>query len=527
MSKNVIVKGALILLIANIVVRIIGAIFRIPLARLLGDDGMGLFSAAHNIYTLVLLVVSAGFPIAISKMVAEATAKGHEREAKRIFYVSLAILSILGAAGTAALYFGAGWFANLIANSRTVLGLMAISPAVLLVAVASAYRGYFQGKQNMFPTALSQVMEAMGRLFIGYAIAAFMLNRWDYVHGAAGALYGVAAGSALSVILLFVTYLWDKRNQKSQPKPAKTAPTRKIRTITKELLWLAAPITIGAAAQSLIMFIDTFTITPLLQTIPGVTEADANRYFGRYSGFVLPVANLVPGLMIALFTPIVPAISAALTLGDKPKSHRIAQNYMRITMILALPAAVGLWMLADPIITTIFPDPPPGTGQLLALLTPTIALMALHAVTTAILQGHGRMGLPVIFLAIGALVKGVLNYTLIPILGISAAPIATNVCYALIVLLNIVAIMKVTRIKFNIIELLIKPVAASGILALVAIFSYQFIANLGISVRLSTLAAIMLAGVVYLIALFLLKAIKEEDIRSLPKGDRLANKLFK
>ncbi|MDR1101055.1 MAG: polysaccharide biosynthesis protein [Clostridiales bacterium] len=513
-TKNTFLKGALILTIANGIVKIIGAVFKIPLARLIGTDGMGLFNSAYTLYAFMFTIATSGFPIAVSKMVAEATARGNTREAKRIFYVSLMVLGILGAAGSCVLYFNAQNLAGILKNSRAYIGIMSISPAVFFVAISCAFRGYFQGKQNMVPTALSNIMEAAGKLLAGYALAMYML-RWGVEFGAAGAVYGVGFGTAMSALLLFVMYIYQ-RQRKIGTK------SRSIAAITKELMWLAIPVTLGACIQSITTVIDTFTITGRLQAIATYTEEMANSLYGAYSGFVVPIFGLPLSIVTALSISVVPSLSAALAVGDRAGGHRITASVLRVTTFFALPCAAGVFALADPIERAIFTTPPPEAGSLLTILAISILFASLLAVTSAVLQAHNRMSLPVIFMTIGGIIKAILNYALIPVYDIYAAPFATNVCYIVIVSLNIIAILRITKVKIPVGDILVKPFVASVALMAAAFAVINFMEGAGFGVRIGTFAAILAGGLAYVIMLFVVRAIKEEDIKLLPKGEKIA-----
>ena len=519
-QKSTFVKGAMILAIANLFVKIIGAGFKIPLTWLIGDEGMGLFSLAFNLYALMFTITTAGFPIAISKMIAESLAKENEKEAKRIFVISLIVLGILGGIGSAVLYFGAHSIAELfIKDSRVAIGIMAISPAVLFVAIAASFRGYFQGRKNMVPTALANIMEAIGKLVIGYIAAFFMLRLgMELASISAGALYGVSFGTALAALLLFCLFLWQKR--KAKPTSLQNKPnTRTWLSLAKELFIIAIPITLGACIQSLISTVDTLSITSRLQLIPGIDVNMASTMFGAYTTKAVTIFGLPLAIFGAFAIALVPTIASAIEKDDLNGAKRATNQILRMTSLFAVPCAVGVWALAEPILQTIYginniPDYAPG---LLKIISLSIFLSAFVSVPSAILQAYGKLRLPVIFMIIGGIVKLAINWNLLPIWGISAAPVATNVCYFIIAALNLIAVALVVKIKFDIMGTLVKPLIASAFLAIVAIQSYSFIQSL-IGVRLACLAAIALAGIAYLVILILTKGISKEDFAMIKKN---------
>lgn len=289
-------QGALVLGIASLIVKIIGAVFKIPLINLIGDDGSGYFNVAYQIYTFMFIVATAGFPIAISKMVAESMARNDETDAKRVFQTAISFLAVIGLVGSIILFVFAKQLAGLVGIPDAELGIKAISPAVFFVSLASSMRGYFQGRQNMFPTAGSEVIESSGKMVIGLLMASFFMGMTivpnldkviDFVtrqvdtahmrtvYASAGAIFGVTAGTLLSFLLLSVIYIClaigAKRHAKNiAPMTAAQEKLRPKRTILKELIMIAIPITIGASVSSLTTLIDMTTISRRLVTNPNV-----------------------------------------------------------------------------------------------------------------------------------------------------------------------------------------------------------------------------------------------------------------
>ena len=507
-KKSTFIKGAVILIIANLLVKLIGAAFKIPLTWLIGDYGMGLFNSAYTLYALLFTIATSGFPIAISKMVAESLAKGQEREARRVFTISLFVLGILGALGAAFLYFGAHVIASWMQNTDIAVGIMAIAPAVFFVAISCAFRGYFQGKQNMLPTGLSNIMEALGKLVIGY-IAAFFMLRWGIEMAAAGAIYGVAFGTALSSLLLFILFLWEKRGR---ILPKATAPLRSWGSLAKQLLIIAIPITLGAAVQSITQVIDSFSVVARLQIIPWIDSTMATTMYGAYVTKAVTLFGLPLALVVALSTSVVPNIASNLAEGDEGAAKRVISLLFRITTIIAIPCAVGMWALAMPIIQTLYgTNVPDYSARLLEIISVSAVFASLLSVSSAVLQSYGKMHLPVIFMVIGGIVKLSINWFFIPRWGIVAAPISTDVCYFVIIALNLTAVAFVAKIRYDIMGTLIKPLIASAALAVVAFVTYNAVFHI-LGLRISCLFAIVLAAIVYFAVMFLIRGITKDDI---------------
>ncbi len=511
--------GAIILLIANALVKVIGAVFKIPLTYVLGEEGMGYFSTSYQMYTWMFIIATAGIPVAISKMVSESRAKGRIYEVKRIFSVSFKLLSVIGIFGFLMLYFGADFFASvLLKNSRAAHGIRAIAPAMLFVSFMSAYRGYFQGHQNMLPTAVSEVAEAIGKLLVGF-FAAFAIKEWlgyGIEYSSAGAVFGVSFGAALGCFALVIIYVKSKKNL--HPGKDETGVCESDGTLLKKLIKIAVPITIGASVFSLTSLIDMAMIMRRLQA-GGFSEMEANKLWGSYSGFAFPLFNLPPTLINAITVSIVPAIASAYASGNFHGASHTTCKSMKITVLFSLPCALGMSILAEPILNLVYGKT--HAAQTLEILSLGIVFVSLVLVTNAILQATGNTVVPVKNMLIGGALKVLINYFLVahPSVNIKGAPIGTTVCYIVILALNIIDMKRHMKIKFPVGELVLKPLLSVLVMGAVIFVLKPFTSQAGRV--LSCIIPIIAGGVFYLIALVLLKGINQEDIELLPKADKL------
>lgn len=564
------VKGALILGAASLIVKVIGAVFKIPLINLIDDDGQGLFNVAYQIYTFMFIIATAGFPIAISKMVAESLAKGDEADAKRVFQTAFSLLAVIGLIGSIVLYVFAESLANLVAIPDAALSIKAISPAVFFVAMASALRGYFQGRQNMVPTAVSEVIESTGKMAVGLALAAFFMGMTvndnlgravDIAQGAveslhtrkvyasAGAISGVTTGTLMSAVLLIVIYIFhDARGKNRLRRPRSLTDTLRSRSeILKGLVLIAIPITIGASVSSLTTLIDMTTISRRLVVNPevfdkyafmfeegtdfaknviseGWTQAQINTQkastlYGMYTGKALTMFNLPLTLVVALGMSIVPAISASLAVKDRSGAKRITGSAIRIAMLFGAPCAIGMSVLSSGVLGLLF-----GTDNaktVLSILAIAIIPVSVVQVTNSILQAYGKVYYPVINMLIGGAAKVLFNYFAIPCLGIDGAPVGTFICYAIIAVLNTVQIVRLTGMRFSVGDIILKPVGAALVMGALA---YLLSLVLGTS-RLMTILEILICIAAYFVLVFAFRAVKREDIMAMPGGDRIAAKL--
>lgn len=575
------IQGALVLGIANLIVKVIGAVFKIPLINLIGDDGMGYFNIAYQIYTFMFIVATAGFPIAISKMVAESMARGDERDAHRIFQTALSFLAVVGLAGTAVLFIFPDALEGMTAVPGSSLGITAISPAVFFVAMASVYRGYFQGRQNMVPTALSEIIEASAKLLVGICLASFIMNMqidsgisaavdWaakkvqsSYIRtvfASAGAISGVTAGTFLSFVLLSCIYLFTKKRR--APLSANANKLRPRKTILKELILIAIPITIGASVSSLTTLIDMATITRRLVARPEVLShyafmfesgtkfaekaaaegwaglelyrQQASTLYGMYTGKALTMFNLPLTLVVALGMSVVPAISAAIAKKDSPSARGITESTIRIAMLFAAPCAIGMSVLSKEVLYILFSDC--NAKSVLAILSIAIIPVAIVSVTNAILQSYGKVYYPVINMIIGGLAKIVFNFTFIPYLGIDGAPIGTFLCYLIIACLNMINIIRFAGIKFCWGSFVVRPILAALIMGCAAFVLGTFVTggnmltdgSINVWLKRFLIAAELgICVIVYFFTVFAVKAVSREDILNLPKGEKIAAVLVK
>lgn len=509
------ISGAAVLMAANLLVKVIGLAFKVPLTYLIGEEGMGHFADAYTIYTWLFVLATAGLPVAVSKMVSESTALGKTREVGRTLRVSLLFLLCLGALGSAVLFFFAEPLSHLIGNPMAAMGIRAVAPAMLFVSLMSAFRGFFQGKQDMVPTAVSEVSEALGKLLFGYFLASAFL-KYGVEMGAAGAVAGVSAGAALGLLSLFVLFLW-KRKKLFKENGSRDALGSS--TLFKKLISIAVPITIGASVFSLTSVIDMAMIKHNLMSA-GFSLEEAVRLWGSYSGYAVPIFNMPPTLLTAISISLVPAVASAFISGRTKLAQASVLSAIRITTLFALPASAGISLLANPILGLIYHNT--NASSMLSILGWAIVFVSLVQVTNAILQAVGKVYVPVLHMALGGILKVVINYFLVsnPEVHINGAPIGTVTCYALILVLNLIAIGRVLHVRYSLSDMLLRPLLATGIMGGIVLLLYRFTLPLG---RLLSVAIPILGGaIVYGVMLLFLRAVREEDVLLLPKGEVLA-----
>lgn len=525
LSNKSFFKGALILSVSGLVIKIIGALYRIPLARLLGGEGMALYQMAYPIYGILLALSTAGFPLAISILVAEKHAFGDYQGGRRVFRLSLGILSTLALIFTLFLVFSAEWLAtNILDDPRVYYGLIAVSPAILLATISACFRGYFQGNQTMAPTALSQTFEQIVRVTTVLLLAYLLLPK-GLEFSAAGAVFGAVTGSLASLVVLLIAWKKHKKTYATELNVF-VQEQEPILEILKRIGILAIPVSIGGLVTPIMQTIDAALIPSRLQ-VAGHSKDMAMELFGQFSGMANTLINIAPVITVSISVALVPIISEAMAKNNRIMlNHRVNQALWG-AFFIGFPASAGLWVLATPICDMLYELPE--VGPLVAVLTPASLLFGLFQTTRAALQGMGKTYLPVINLTAGVAVKGTLNYTLvaIPALGIQGAGIATIISFSVAVLLNLYFVKKYTDFKMDWKKNVLLPGISTAFMVLVTGFSYEltfpFIGN-----TFAVLFAIMIGILSFSVAILATGGIKAQDLRIIPGvGPKLTIRLEK
>lgn len=484
----------------------------------LGSEGMGYFNSAYEIYALFCVVSTAGLPVALSVLISGAIARGEEHTVKRIYNAAVYIFLSIGILGSGIMLFFARWFCRFIQSENAYFSILAIAPTVLFICISSALRGYFQGYKKMLPTALSQLIEALGKLIFGLLFARYALNReYETPIVAAYAGLGLTLGTLLSVIYLIIEK--NRFHRMSQSRPSCFQPRYK--TIWRSTLRLAVPMTLGASLVSLTKLIDMTMILRRLQAI-GYTETLANRAYGSYTTLALSVFGLLPTLLNSVALPLVPSLSGAIAAKDVLKQRQMIRMSYRLTAIFAIPAAVGISAFATPVLNLLFSHDAEAVaiaGPLLAYLGVSVFLSCMITATNSVLHAYQVVNRPILALMIGAVVKVISAYFLIgnTNIGLLGAPISTFLCNLSVVLLNLYFASKLCEIP-DLLSLLLRPMIASGISVGLGYVGYRYLSvQLGASAQL-TVATIAVIGLLYFILACLTKTIQAEDILAMPMG---------
>ncbi len=521
-TKKTFLSGVLLLALSTVSVKIIGLVYKIPMLSYLGSEGMGYFNSAYEIYALFCVIATAGLPVALSVMIAGALARGEHTVVRRIYRAAMLVFVLVGLSGSAIMLVFARRFCDMIQSENAYLCILSISPTVLLVCISSALRGYFQGYQRMLPTALSQLLEAVGKLVFGLLFASFALKRgYDTPAVAAFAGLGLTLGTALSLFYLLIEK-WRLRFKEERADAA--VSDEKYRSIWRGLFRLAVPMTLGASLVSMTKLIDMTMILRRLQSI-GYTEVMANEAYGSYTTLALSVYGLIPTLVNAIALPLVPMLSAAIACGDRQKQEQMVRSSYRLTSLFAIPASLGVAAYARPILNLLFAHEPEAVAvaaPLLSYLGVSVFLSCMITATNSVLHAYQSVKKPVIAMLAGAALKIVSAYFLIgnPDIALVGAPISTFLCNAAVVLLNLYFASGLC--PFNDLKGVFVMPLISATLSVAASYGVYYLLtdHVGESVLITGLA-IILAMLLYLIFSFLLGIITEEDIRSLPQGEKI------
>lgn len=536
MSKDSFIKGAAILSIAGLIVKVLGAVYRIPLTNLIGTEGMGYFQPAYNIYNLLLVVSLSGFPTAIAKMVSERRALQNYEGAYQVYKVSRWGLLIIGIVSSLLILIFGKSIVSLIGFPGSYYSMIALVPALFVVPLLSAYRGFFQGSQNMLPIAMSQLIEQIFRVAVGLYLAYVLVDK-GLEEAAAGATFGASAGGIAALILIYTMFLKSKKSIKEEIKLSSQNRIEPVWDIVRNLLYIAIPITIGASISPVMGIMDSYIVSNRLAAI-GYTEAQYTGMFGELSGTAQTLINFPQVFSTAVAMSLVPTITEAFAKNQTKRLNVTANAGVKISMIIGLPCGIGLFMLAEPVIALLYPSigaaKHASSGALLEVLAIGVIFLTLVQAFTAILQSVNKQYQPVKNLAFGLVIKVILSYILIGIssINIRGAAISTTVAYLFVALLNWRDVNK-TEIKISLIEIAARPLLSSAIMALATGISFKALKSILVNVvlhigrfnlsgqNIATLGAIAIAVVVYAVCLFLTGAITRKDLELIPRGEKL------
>lgn len=578
-KKQSLLTGAGVLAIATVIVKLIGAVYKIPLTNLLTPEGYGYFTGAYAIYNPLYAISMAGLPVAVSKMVSQNVEFGRIKDAQRIFHVAQKLFFIVGLTGTVILMCIAYPYSVMVKSPMNYISVLVVAPCVLFCCMMSSFRGYYEGLKNMTPTGVSQVIEAGVKLVFGLSATYICFNRWlstyhkeavdgaatvfgqqvsseaealavMYPYAAAVAIMGVTLGSMLGLLYLFIRYKrqgfgFTREEIVNSPAPQSDKDLR------KSLIRIAAPVALSSMVLNISNMIDDLTIrnrlayamevgadaikemySASLSAAQTLDEGIGNYLYGTH-GSVLNIKNLIPTITLTLGISAIPALSVAWAAKDKKEIRSTIETVLRVTMMIAMPAGLGIAAIPGPILEILYSsskDMIPIAEPMLRVYGLGMFLFAATSPMTNMLQAVGRMDIPIKSIAVGSCAKILLNFILIgnPDINIKGAPISTTVCYIIIFAMNLGSLLKVTKVKIDVLSVYLKPFISAALCGVAAWgVNYIIAEKLMVESRLVGIVAIGFGGITYAISMLLFKGIVKDDVLMLPKGEKIAKVLAK
>ena len=536
--------GAAILTIGVIIMKILGFFYKIPLGNILGDEGYSMFMGAYSIYFIFFTLATAGLPVALSRLVAEADANGRVRQEEKTFRVALLTFTALGLLFASVMFFFPNWLAAVyLENPDAGPSIRAMAPAILLVCMVSAYRGYCQGNGNMLPTTVDEVLEVLFKVIAGLILAVLVLRAYRgspmaLPMGSAGAIFGVSIGSAVSLTYM-VIYKHRHYSSLSAPYTAGVHDPNDVPDDTVDSAWkivrsifsIGVPIALGACIMALLNSVDSKLCMNRLQSAAGFTYREAKVLYGVY-GKAQTLFNLPAAFITPLTISIVPAISGALARRDRGTAATVSEDSMRISAVVSIPMGVGLAVLADPIMKVLYPGSHLAGPGLLRVMGIASFFVCIVLMENAILQASGREKLTMLTLISGGVVKIVINWFLVaqrPI-NIYGAPIGTLVSYCSMALMNYLFMCRTLDHRPRLLRIFTGPLVSSALMGAAAWAVYglcgrALLPHGRFGMLVSMAAAIVAAVAVYLVAVIVSKSVTKEDMKLIPGGEKIARLL--
>ncbi|MDF2566813.1 MAG: polysaccharide biosynthesis protein [Oscillospiraceae bacterium] len=582
-AKQNLLQGAAVLGAAMIIVKILGAAFKIPVFGMLGEVGTAYFNTAYSLFTPLYSLAIAGLPTAVAKIVAECETQGRFRDIKKTMRISTTLFILLGIIGTIALALFAKPFIALSGvDDGAYLATVMIAPSLLFLCLTSAFRGYYEGLRNMKPTAVSEIVEVIVKVIIGLGLTAIVFWNANSQYESTGMVFGqainfdsntmkadeltvsianaaapyaaVAAiiGVTLSTFagMIYLIFRYKKHGDGILKDELLLSPkAQRGKRVLKSLVNIAIPISIGAFVLNLATLVDTLTVTNAMTSAFKNNLEEITRLFGNivpaesftvdlfgtfmygaYS-FAFSIFNLIPAFTGVFGKSALPNVVYCWTMKDKIGTRKNIESTLRLSSLIAIPAGLGLYALSGPILSLLYSNRSAGV----AIAAPAMEIMGISIIflgiltpTFSILQAIDKAYLPVKLMVVGSIIKIIVNVLLIqiPEINLKGAAYGTLACYLFITVVSIHMVRKITKSKFDYMSMFIKPLVAGGLCAIAASASHTFISRIKPG-SLATIAAIAVAGIVYVVVLVLIRGIAKDDVLMLPKGEKIAKTLEK
>lgn len=527
--KEGFMKGVVILMFSQVLIKVLGLIYRMYLTNKegFGDKGNAIYGSGFQIYALLLTISSVGVPNAVSKLVSERVAIGDNRGAHKIFKIAIVTFGLLGFLCSMFLFIGAETIANQwLQIPEAGLSLACLSPSIFFVSLICVIRGYFNGRECIKVTANSQTIEQTFKTLLTIMIveAVAIISGMDTTIMAAGANLATTISCILCFAYLYMYYTTVRKEIAREVKNTVNYKYKGIRKIIKEILSVSIPMSLTPVLSTINKNIDSMTVVRGLKNF--LTESAAKAEYGILTGKVDTLVTLPMSFNVAFTTALVPAVSSAKANGNWENAKKRIEFSLLITILIGLPCTMGMIIFAQPILNLLFPNQVSG-AFILQISSTSILFIVLEQTISGVLQGIGKPMIPAISLSIGVIIKFILNSILIPIHpnkfilgGTAGAAIATTICHMVAFLIDIHIMKKYITLKINKKDYLIKPIVATIMMSIITMFAYYTLLGM-ISEKLCTIISIMIAATIYIILIFLLKIFSEDNIFMIPYGHKI------
>lgn len=569
--------GALIMTIGMFIVKLAGAAFKIPLSYILGGVGFGYFTTAYNMYSPIHALATAGLPIAISRMVSGYMTQGRYKDVKLMHKISIPLFMATGLFGSLLMIFGSFYYVRLVNAPGSLYSLLALAPTIFFSCLISIYKGYYEGLRNMVPTAVSEIIEAFGKVIFGISLSWLTVSygmsefqKFGTVFGtayetreaaklailpwvSAAAVVGITLGSVAGYLYMLIKF--KIRGDGITPEELKEAPDPyPVRKIMRMLLSISIPVALGAIIMNVASAIDSTLIQKRLSDIMSSTPEALLKVYGSLIpeqnikagkvhvfllgcfGYMNTVVMVLPTITQGFAISALPNVTSAWVSGVKEKIKSSIETVLKVTSIVSLPIGIGMSVLSFPIMDLIYntfgknksAEEVVISSHIMSIYALGIIFVAIGTPICSTLQAVGRADIPLKALAAGVVMKIVLNYILvgIPEINIQGAGIGTLVCYLFVCAVTLFSLKKETKVSFDFIGVFLKPLLCALICGATA-WASQGLMALVIPYKLATIIAIALAAIIYVFALFLTKTVTSKDLATIPKCKKITKVLEK
>ena len=526
-KKQNFMNGVLVIMVSQILIKVFGFIYRVIITNFkeFSDTGNSYYGSGFTVYTLILAIATMGIPNTISKLVSEKIAIGDKRGAHRIFRTAMYLFTFVGVMFALMLFLGSGFISNtVLSNPGVKYTLMALAPAIIFVAMSAVLRGYFVGMGSMMEYSKAQVIEQIVNSVFSIIFVVMLLNSTPEIMAAGSTLATTVATSTA----FFYMLIYYNKNKKDIWKDISSSDKFALiprKTIVKKLISYVIPISFGSVVVALSNVIDTVTVMKGLQTF-GLSLEEANKQFGMLLGKVDILMSVPLSINVAFSVALVPFISSALAKKDKKAAVDKINFSIKTSVLIALPCAVGMFLLANNIFSLIFPNASEG-AWLLQIQCWVLVFSVVAQTLYGALQGFGKLYIPGICLLTGAVVKYILNVIFIPKYGIVVPTITTIVYQAITCILSFIILFKTIKKTPNIKELFLKPLMATIFMGIFTFLCSKLISYINLPNTVSTIILIMLAILVYIAVVVYFNVLNYDEIKQLPYGNKICKLLKK